>query len=523
MKKYLLLLCTLLLLLPACAASALDMTVDGNYIYFPEYDNMKLYFRNPDQWTFVTPDNFEEHMDLLLARGDTEDNIRERFAREGMVFEAYSGQIKKDACIRLEMEEDEESRNIWHLKTLSTKERTAFQKEVKAGQHLTNYDTFTFKWQETGKQMYAEIGFTSVPPHGYESGVMNLRYFNGKRYILSYAVSGRQAGRSTLRGTAENNQIHKLTPLSGSYIPTCKGDMEPAMPSYALDEAFPTQVDVGDVTVTGKVREGAKVSATLDGEDVKVDVTAKGKFTLKLPIETAGDHDVSITVSHSKNTTRVENYTLNASASRTPLTITEKPEELAKAGDQVISGQTEAGAQVILRLDTEDEVELTADEEGRFTHTFDVMDDQVHLIQITATAPDKDPCRDMVIFVTEYETIRDGVKAFQKNLTKSTIAQMAKDPDSYVGERVKISVRVKEVTYTDKGLGILCTYNPPSGSKAAKTPLYLTLYGYAQDQITDSMVMTVYGTVQGAHQVGDESRLSILVQYGTYLVSTQKK
>ena len=179
-------------------------------------------------------------------------------------------------------------------------------------------------------------------------------------------------------------------------------------------------------------------------------------------------------------------------------------------------------AQIILRLDTEDELELTADADGRFTHTFDVMDDQVHLIQITATAPGKDPCRDMVIFVTEYETIRDGVKAFQKNLTDHTIAKMAKDPESYVGERVKISVRVKEVTYTDKGLGILCTYNPPSGSKAAKTPLYLTLYGYAQDQISDNMVMTVYGTVEGAQQVGDESRLSILVQYGTYLVSKQK-
>ena len=522
MKKYLLLVCTLLLLLPACAASALNMTADGNYIYLPDYDNPKLYFRNPDQWTFITPDNFEEHMDVLIARGDTEENIRERFAREGMVFEAYSGQIKKDACIRLEMEEDADSRDIWHLKTLSTKERTAFQKEVMNGQHLTNYDTFTFKWQETGKQMYAEIGFTSVPPCGYESGVMNLRYFNGKRYILTYAVSGRRAGRSKLRGTGENEQINKLTPLSGSYFSTCKGEMEPAMPSYSLDEAFPTQVDVGDVTITGKVREGAKMSATLDGEDVKVKVTSKGKFTLELPIKTAGDHDVSITVTHSKNTTRVENYTLNASASRTPLTLTEKPEDLAKAGDQVISGQTEPGAQIILRLDTEDELELTADADGRFTHTFDVMDDQVHLIQITATAPGKDPCRDMVIFVTEYETIRDGVKAFQKNLTDHTIAKMAKDPESYVGERVKISVRVKEVTYTDKGLGILCTYNPPSGSKAAKTPLYLTLYGYAQDQISDNMVMTVYGTVEGAQQVGDESRLSILVQYGTYLVSKQK-
>ena len=82
---------------------------------------------------------------------------------------------------------------------------------------------------------------------------------------------------------------------------------------------------------------------------------------------------------------------------------------------------------------------------------------------------------------------------------------------------MKISVRVKEVDFTEKGLGILCTYNPPKGSKHAKTPLYLTLYGYGQDQIQPDMTMTIYGTVQGQHEVDGENRLELLVQYGTYL------
>ena len=120
-------------------------------------------------------------------------------------------------------------------------------------------------------------------------------------------------------------------------------------------------------------------------------------------------------------------------------------------------------------------------------------------------------------FITEYETFKEGTKAFSKNLTKRTVSQLAKDPDAYYGERVKIEVRVKEVRYTEEGLGILCNYNPPSGSKHAKTPLYLTLYGYAQDQIQPNMIITIYGTVHGQHEVDGEQRLNILMQYGSYI------
>ncbi len=119
-------------------------------------------------------------------------------------------------------------------------------------------------------------------------------------------------------------------------------------------------------------------------------------------------------------------------------------------------------------------------------------------------------------FITEYETIKDGTKAFEKNLTKHTIAKLSQDPVAFHGERVKISVHVKEVAFTEDGLGIMCNYNPPKDSKHKKTPLYLTLYGYGQDQITEGMIMTIYGTVDGQHEADGEQRLKILVQYGTY-------
>ena len=72
------------------------------------------------------------------------------------------------------------------------------------------------------------------------------------------------------------------------------------------------------------------------------------------------------------------------------------------------------------------------------------------------------------------------------------------------------------------GLGLLCEYNPPSGKNHDKTPLYLTVPGYAQCQIHENMIITIYGTVRGERTVsaddGEETRMDIFVEYGTYLV-----
>lgn len=57
------------------------------------------------------------------------------------------------------------------------------------------------------------------------------------------------------------------------------------------------------------------------------------------------------------------------------------------------------------------------------------------------------------------------------------------------------------------------------GSFSAVLPLYLTLYGYAEDQLAPGMITTIYGTVAGEKTLSNEKRMEILVEYGTYLVS----
>lgn len=510
------LLCIVLafVLLPVVSLAELEMDVTKNYITFPGLDEMKGYFRSSSKWTIVHRDNLDEHMAFLVSRGESEEDIRARFAEDTLLWEAYFEGFPDDACIRMERFVNETSREVWHLRHLSSSERKELLALANDGQLLEKYDTFSAKYGGNGGAAYIDCGFTTIPPAAHESGRMYIRYINGQEYVMTYVVRDRMAGRSSLRTKRENEYITGYSPFNTLNFGV---KLQPQLTSFELDEAFPLQADLGDVTIKGTITKGGKLQVTLDGQEINSKVTSSGAFTVTLPLTEAGDHEVVFTATHSKYTDRTETFTVNASALCTPLTITSQPEEYALAGDQIIAGTSDPGAEIVLRLDNREAVTLIADETGSFTHTYEVMDDQVHLLYIAAAAPGKDISIVEIPFITEYETFKDGTKAFEKNLTEHTIAELAENPDAYHGERVKISVRVKEVTFTEEGLGILCTYNPPKGSKHAKTPLYLTLYGYGQDQIQPDMTMTIYGTVNGQHEVDGEQRLEILVQYGTYL------
>ncbi len=398
MKRFLCLLLTLLLC-PLYAFAELNMDVAKNYITFPSLDEMTGYFRKSSEWTIVHSGNLDEHMALLLRRGDTEEDIRARFAEETLLWEAYNQGFPEDACVRMERFVNETSRSVWHLRHLSTAERRDLLKKADSGKLLASYDTFSAKFAGSGGTAYIECGFTTFPLALHESGKMHIRYLNGQEYVLTYAVRERMAGRSKLRSARENNLIRGYSPFKSLKFGV---KLLPTMPDFALDEAFPTQVDLEDLTVSGAVPQGARLAVTLDQADIPCTVDGKGAFSVSLPLTAPGDHEVVFTITHGKHTDRVEAFTVNASAHRTPLTITAKPKTDALAGDHTIAGISEPGAEIVLRLDDRDAITLTADEAGAFTHTYEIMDSQAHLLYVAASAQGKDISIIQVPFYTEY-------------------------------------------------------------------------------------------------------------------------
>lgn len=519
MKKRLFVL-LLVLLLPLTALAELEYTRETKkFINFPTLDGFHGHFTKVNNWTIVTADNLDEHMERMLRRGDTEEEIRARFEEETLVFEAYCDDLPEDACFRFERFESEMTREVWHVRHLDTAARKKLISDITSGYVFPHYDVYSINTKGSGDNSYLQGWFTNFPPARLESGKIQMHFRNGVMYVLSYNVCGRLVGSQSLLDSVEEKQIG-YTPLDMETSFKSKALPKPA--AFTLDKAFPTQVDPGERTVTGSIRQGGGLTVTIDGASVPVKLDSKGKFTVTLPLTDEGDHEIVFTATHSKHTDNVNTYTVNVSDSRTQLNLTAKPERFATVGKQKIAGTTDPGARVTLQLDGEEPITLIADEKGGFTYTYDLPERAIHELHLTAVTTDTDLAEEDIVFVTVYEDVEAGIKDFQKELTSHSINEIIANPDSYIGEKVKISVRVKEIQLTEDGLGILCTYNVPKNYKYADEPLYVAIRGYAQCQVRERMIITVYATVKGTCTVVDkdgveETRLGFQMEFGTYL------
>ncbi len=524
MKRMMALLMALLVFLPVTGLADVSYQVyKEKYLEFPELGGWRGRFNSMETWTIVTASNLEENMELVKGRGESEEAIRERFAEETLVFEAYSELLPKDVCIRFERYENSFTQAVWQLSLHDSGERKALTEDVSTMLAMHGYDLYSpsvkskDSVRKSGDNMYIACSFTNFPPDVYEGGNMQIHFRNGVMYVLSSNVRGRS--RLSLTGK-EKRAIDEKSPMNGS---SYRGDLLPRMAEMELDESIPVQVDVGKtVTVSGTIEKGSALEMTVDGKPVEVQVDKKNRFTASLPMNLGGDHEVTLKLTHEKYTTYEDSFIINASASRTPLTLTRQPEVYATAGKQTFAGTTDPGTILTIQLDEGEMTVIPVESDGSFEHTFTLSDSMLHTVQLKAKAPDKDALTVDLAFVTLFESVKDGIKVFEKKLTDKTMPQMSRDPEGSIGERVKISVRVHEITYSEQGLGLMCTWNANKSYKGDPIYLYLTLPGYSNEaQIGTNMIMTVYGTMQGPHSVNNRKGepvdgMEVFVEYGTY-------
>lgn len=521
MKKLLMLLtiCLALCLSVAALAEVEIEIVDANYIRLPQEGGMKMRFRNTDQWVFVTNDNLDEHLDMVLARGGTEEQIRERYARESFLFEAYSDQLPEDVCIRVELFEDNLTRYAWHARHLDLERRTHFFDSMADGMYFPWYDVYQGYAGRNHENSNGSAYFTSTPYVGFESGVMILRLINGRMYVVTFNVYGRFAGLPNLL-TKEDEAARELTPIYSDITFTEKA--LPQLPAFALDGEWPMQADVGELSLSGSIRAGGNLVVTLDDENVPVKMNRdSGKFTVVLPLTEEGDHEVVFTTTHPKNTERVERYDINVSSIRTKLQFTELPQDRVKSGDVKVAGESDPGAAISLTLDEGEPILLTADDEGKFAHTFTLKDHAQHHLFIMATAPDyKDTFKAETWFITEFEAAFDGVIAFRSKMEDIQVEDIADDPQAYQDERVMIEAHIIKVDILEDGLGLYCKkyFQKKYYSQQEPEPVffYVKLYGYAHCEPRPFMVLDVYGIVNGTCEYEGQVIPCIEMQYGVY-------
>lgn len=522
--KRLLAMLMLLSLLPLAALARVDAPLtwerqEKKFIDFPTLDGWRGHFSSVTKWTIVTPENLEENWALVSGRGDPEAEIRARYAAPTFLFEAYSPDLPADACFRAEVFETEATREIWHLRHWSTAERKEINQYVASGRLLTDRDVYSLTGAETGSNVFLRGYFTNYPPATHESGRIRLHFYNGRLYVFSYAVTGRLAGAKRWY-TSKEQAAYEKTPVDSPEA-KFKGEALPRMPLYELTSVIPEVVAPCGLTVTGTVEAGSSVSAALDGKALSAKTDKKGNFTVDVSLAEVGERMLTFTVERAKNTARVMEYPIVVTDTQTSLTVTQAPDMYEAIGDVEIAGWTDPGAEVAVVVDGGEPVCVSAGEDGAFSCTIQAEERRAYEVHLTAQTAGKEPTYRDFAFAADYADTDEGIKAFNELVTDVNFKTIAQNVDDYIGTKVKISIRTKEITINEQGLGILCIYN----AKQAKdqTPLYVNLPGYAQCQIGENMIITIYATVEGKRTTLDKKgeeveRIELTADYGTYLV-----
>ncbi len=533
MLKRLMVFAAVLLLLPLAALAELEYTrAEHTYIDFPTLDQLHASFMNMKKWIIVTPETLEENWDLVAARGDTEEEIRARYADEHFLFEAYSPELPADACFRAEMYENDMTREVWHFRHWTTAERRQLNEYLSSGNVLPDRDVYSLTNKGSNGTANVQGYFTNYPPATHESGVIRFDFRNGRMYVFSYCVSGRLLGSKRYMNAKDEKAISRspLTSLNTRFL----SEMQPRLPKYALDSAFPEDVAPGNVRVTGTTGANCKLAVTLDGEKIGANIKSNGSFVAVLPLKEPGEHEVVLTVTHSKFTDRVMRYTVRVSETLTPLTVEEDPGYFTDMEKLTWKGRTDPGAQVTLRDGETELAACTADETGAFSLDLEPEQQGGYELTLTAQAEGKEPNQRSVAFTARYADAKEGIKVFSKDLSETPFLDMLDNIEDYIGQKVKISIWVKEVRINDQGLALIGHHNHKSETNAyngsywptakGNALLYVNVPGYAQCQIGKNMILTVYATVDGTRVLvnadgEEEERIELTVDYGTYLVS----
>lgn len=527
MMKRMLALLMIFALLPLTALAGVDAPLnydreEKKFINFPTMDGWRGNFSSVTKWIIVTPETLEENWDLVSARGDTEEEIRARYAAPTFMFEAYSPDLPEDACFRAEMYETEVSREVWHLRHWTTAERKELNNYIMSGRVLMDRDIYNLVNAETGANAYVKGYFTNYPPATHESGQLQIHFRNGRMYVFSYCVSGRLAGAKRWYTSKEEAAFSK-TPI-GSMESKFKSEALPRMPLYELTSVMPEIVSPSTVTITGTVEAGSSFEAALDGLPLSAKVDKKGGFTVEVPLTEVGERMITFTVSHAKYTTRTMEYAVTVSETETPLTITQEPDVFSAIGSVELAGVTAPGATVTVTLDEGEPAVVTAGEDGAFSYSIQADERRAYQVLLTVNEEGKTATSREFAFSADYEDTNDGIKAYNTQVTDVNFKTIAENVEDYIGTKVKISIRTKEITLNEQGLGLLCVYNASSGKEKDQTPLYVNLPGYAQCQIGEKMIITIYATVDGKRVLftedgEEEERIELTAEYGTYLVA----
>lgn len=481
MKRILITLFLLLMLAP-CAQAARTYRTWAD-------DTIKLYSPREQDWTYVTPDNYAENMDLIISHGFDEEDACTRYESGEIIFEAYHAKALKDGCLRLQVIETPYTREIWDHTSLSSEGRQELLDDLASGKTDLPFDfrgPRYWTWNGGGKNNYVDSGFVSMPPYTYESGRMNMQIRNGKAYVLSYVAhhpSTRWDRINDAEETAVRERLKDMNLLM---------DRLPRGVELTLEGPDTLQVARDGLMITGKSDKGAHVTAFCEGAQATCSTESNGSFTAEVAFDAEGEYDVVLTASKKGATDTTVVLPVLVTRDMCTLLISEAPHPIEELGEKTISGQTLPGAEVHINTGRR-QLEIYADDEGKFSETLDMTRYGVYPIEVEAIYEGLETAK--ISFASSAVTdAKTMIKQAKERLTGLKLKSFIDDPEAHVGEMVSYEARIDEIVYVRGGLRIRASTKDGSGKRQT---YMLRTYGYAQDQLYEGMRLTFYGEVCG--------------------------
>lgn len=485
----------LLLCLWPLGAFALEYREEGNaFLVFPEMDEWQGRFSRRDRWVIVTKETLAENWELVAARGGTEEEIRARYAADTFLFEAYSPDIAADACFRAERFENEITQEIWNLRHWDNAERKRIIGYLESGRAFPGLEVSRLNVQGRSPNHYLRGYFTNEPPATLESGRIRIDFRNGRMYVFSYCVSGRVAG--TESAFVQDSFLCQNTPLLHERS-VFLNEALPRKVNAVLKNTAPEDALPGNIRLSGTADAGAQLAVTLNGSPVTGMMNGDGSFIVILPLKECGEYEAELSFTHPKLAERSITHTIRVSEERTPLTVTKSPEEHAGLGEMTISGLTEPGAGVALRMGETELAACSADKAGKFTCSFEVDEPGVCTVQLTVQAEGRSENTREISFHADYESREAALEAYEKKVQDVPLLDMQKNADAYIGSIVKLPVFVVKMEITPQGLSAVCRQEKLTGNGIWYYLYHINIDGYAGSLCREGAKMTVYGEVTG--------------------------
>lgn len=512
MKLRLVLLVLAAMLLFSGAQAVTKDDPDGLSVHF----NMK----NLDEWVFVTPENYLEHMDLCLSRGSSAEDVHERFASGRIVWEGYYTKLP-EGCIRYEKWSDAYTRNVWGLEQINAAQRKELLTEIEeiwsAGRY-TYFNTFIKTQNTANKKHGISYAFTSNPPLAYESGLGMLTVQNGVAMSLSYVqFASRASAKNYLKD--DNTWSNMSRVYFYDHVPDYT-NLERQTPCVDLlpgDEWIVNMHTGMEIALTAVTEKGAQAAVVVGDKVFQGAANDKGNVTFAIRAENEGLIDAVYRVSRNKQQDNTLTVQLPVNNAKAALVLTQYPlGEVAYGKSIVIAGKTTNAASVSVQLDGEEAVTVPV-KDGEFTHIIAAEPWRLREVTVTAVEDGKEDAAVTLPFCVQYENIEQGIRDFKKAMSKVNCRQLAEAPDAYIGELVKMEFYTKAMQYTDVGIA----YEANGLYNNKKYPMILLADGYMNDMIVEGMYITAYGIVSEP-TLTDDPMPRIQLVYVTYQKKTYK-